>query len=424
MAKFYFFLSILLISIISSCSRNENSDSISDEVLQSDSPYFEIASNIITAYKTKNFDLIKVLIHPEDSKRIDEYETQFNKDIQVLEETFDMAKLQVLWPSEFSLEISPQKDENGNPKNRADFGYFITDGKLVGALAEIITVKLEDKYYLVKYFYIGVCGPKFKMDIDVVDLQDELERNKLIEEYDFNPLNYSGSTTEDIFNCIDNLNCNEIANKYLENQDLGNQFNTDLKALLNSEKAKDIIQSGEKKFRFECNCDTKDFPSKLECKVEIGIGYESEIGHFGFRLRPGYIDEKGNLKFSKYQSMNIEFSEDEIENSSEKELASSSDNEFEEYLIIRGQYINFSVGDLFHHDFVDEYGENHDFNYIQDNSYDLFVEDENSDSGLAINPDYSGKYFDIYYKKEMLDLLGEGELEEVDVVYKMVLIDY
>jgi hypothetical protein len=93
------------------------------------------------------------------------------------------------------------------------------------------------------------------------------------------------------------------------------------------------------------------------------------------------------------------------------------------YKHVRAKFVSVDAGDLIHHVFRTEKGKEIDFNIIDDNTFDLTIDDPSSDSGIAINRKYKNKYFDIFYKVEKHDLLGWGTKENCDVVKKMILVE-
>jgi hypothetical protein len=93
------------------------------------------------------------------------------------------------------------------------------------------------------------------------------------------------------------------------------------------------------------------------------------------------------------------------------------------YKHVRAKFVSVDAGDLIHHVFRAEGGREFDFNIIQDNTFDLTIDDPSSESGIAINRKYKNNYFDIFYKVEKHDLLGWGTKENCDVVKKMILVE-
>ena len=91
------------------------------------------------------------------------------------------------------------------------------------------------------------------------------------------------------------------------------------------------------------------------------------------------------------------------------------------YKYTYARYTEYSFGDLAHHIFIDDKNNEHDFMSFEDRTYDLTVEDPNSDSGDAMNLKYKNKYFHIFTKSEKMDPMGWGELSDFDVVVKMIL---
>ncbi len=87
---------------------------------------------------------------------------------------------------------------------------------------------------------------------------------------------------------------------------------------------------------------------------------------------------------------------------------------------IRANYLDFGVGDLYHFTFKDDKGNEYDFMNNQSKDYELYITTKGGDE--IINPKYKGKTFDIFFKKEKMDLLGWGNVEDVEVLYKLILV--
>ena len=88
---------------------------------------------------------------------------------------------------------------------------------------------------------------------------------------------------------------------------------------------------------------------------------------------------------------------------------------------VRAKYVDFGVGDLYHFIFKDEKGNEYDFMNNQSKDYELYITAKGGD--VIINSKYKGKTFDIFFKKEKMDLLGWGNIEDVEVLYKLVLVN-
>ena len=88
---------------------------------------------------------------------------------------------------------------------------------------------------------------------------------------------------------------------------------------------------------------------------------------------------------------------------------------------IRAKYVDFGVGDLMHHIFKDDKGNDYDFMINRSKDYNLSISVKGEEE--IINPKYKGKTFDIFFKKEKHDMLGYGEVWDVDVIYKLVLVN-
>jgi len=128
---------------------------------------------------------------------------------------------------------------------------------------------------------------------------------------------------------------------------------------------------------------------------------ESETGQL--------LVEKANIKLEKLAEA------ERIEKEKEREKERILDKLKAKYLHVRGEYVRFAIGDVIHYIFKDEKGLEYNFMMMRDETYTLDVGDE-------INPRYKGKSFDIFYKTEEHDILGWGDLMEIDVVYKMILV--
>jgi hypothetical protein len=88
---------------------------------------------------------------------------------------------------------------------------------------------------------------------------------------------------------------------------------------------------------------------------------------------------------------------------------------------VRAKYVDFGVGDLVHDIFKDDKGNEYDFMINRSKDYELSIVSKAGDE--IINPKYKGKTFDIFFKKEKYDLLGSGNVEDVDVIYKLILVN-
>ena len=88
---------------------------------------------------------------------------------------------------------------------------------------------------------------------------------------------------------------------------------------------------------------------------------------------------------------------------------------------IRAKYVDFGVGDLVHDIFKDDQGNEYDFMINRSKDYELSIVSKAGDE--IINPKYKGKTFDIFFKKEKHDMLGLGEVWDVDVIYKLILVN-
>jgi hypothetical protein len=93
------------------------------------------------------------------------------------------------------------------------------------------------------------------------------------------------------------------------------------------------------------------------------------------------------------------------------------------YKHLRAKFVDTGEGDLFYYFFIDEKGNQISFTHIEDKSYELLIDDESTNFGVSINPEYKNKDFDIFYKVEKHDLLGWGEIEDVKVVKKMLIVE-
>jgi hypothetical protein len=92
------------------------------------------------------------------------------------------------------------------------------------------------------------------------------------------------------------------------------------------------------------------------------------------------------------------------------------------YKYTYARFTDFSVGDLFHHTFVDDKENEIDFIAFEDHTYDLTIADPKSEFGEKMNLKYKNKYFHIFTKSKKMDPMGWGELMDVDVVVKMILV--
>lgn len=87
---------------------------------------------------------------------------------------------------------------------------------------------------------------------------------------------------------------------------------------------------------------------------------------------------------------------------------------------IRAKYVRFEIGDLPHDIFIDDQGNEYDFMVNRSKDYALSISVKGGEE--TINPVYKGKTFDIFFKKEKMDLLGWGEATDVEVLYKLILV--
>ena len=134
------------------------------------------------------------------------------------------------------------------------------------------------------------------------------------------------------------------------------------------------------------------------------------------------VTPKKNLNIGETSESKEALEKDKIEETILKNEEKNWEIEKLNYQYLRLKFVGTEEGDLFYYIFKDEKGEEHSFALINDESYKLLIDDVSSNYGLAINPIYKNKYFDIFYQVEMHDLFGWGEKEEYDVVIKMILI--
>ena len=134
------------------------------------------------------------------------------------------------------------------------------------------------------------------------------------------------------------------------------------------------------------------------------------------------VTPKKNLNIGETSESKEALEKDKIEETILKNEEKNWEIEKLNYQYLRLKFVGTEEGDLFYYIFKDEKGEEHSFALINDESYKLLIDDVSSNYGLAINPIYKNKYFDIFFQVEMHDLFGWGEKEEYDVVIKMILI--
>ena len=129
------------------------------------------------------------------------------------------------------------------------------------------------------------------------------------------------------------------------------------------------------------------------------------------------VNEKAKQKNEKEIVLN--------ENAKDKTEIDSKQSELDSlkaiYSHVRAKYESFEMGDLAHHMFLSEKGEAIDFLMIKDYTYELVAYTD--EEGETANPKFVGKTFDIFYKVEQHDLMDWGEKSDVDVVYKLMLLD-